>query len=384
MRRIHRSITLGWIGALCIAAMLVVSCEEPQEVPEMSRNYKGEVTDGAIPVETLVLRPCTVDDTHLAQGVIEAQEEVTLSAEIAGRILKMPHEIGDQVAKGDVLVSLDDSSLRAQQKRIEAQISRTETLQEQARKNLEREQKLFEAKAGAERTMDDARTQVRMHENEIVAQKAELEAIQVDLRKFTVRSPVEGAIAEKHSSEGEYASPGFPLYKVVTNNEVEFVFSTPEADVSKIKVGDPVDIEVDVMGDNVFTGKIKAIAPAGNLETRTFRVWAVIENPEPHPLLPGMSGKARVKQGRYENVFVVPEEALLRDGETAWLMIVEADKVRRVDVREVAGMGSKAVLDATGLPAETTCILYGQHAVKDGDTVRVRKTHESIPEKSFN
>lgn len=383
--------TTAWAGLVLVLGigLMASSCDEGKESAEAqekeaaSRKFTGEVNEGATPVETLIVNPGPVEDTFWAPGVVNAEEEITLSAEAAGRITKLDLEVGDEVNAGDLVVSLDDATLVARIKQVDAQITRGETMLESSKRIYDRQQKLFEAKAGSEQALDDARQMVDTIQAELRATRAELEAAQVDLRKFRIKTPIKGAISEKHASIGEFASPGTPLYTVVTNDRVEFIFSLSETDVSKIKVGDPIEVLVDAKPDQPVVGKIKAISPSGNLQTRTFKVWAVIDNPEPHPLMPGMSGRARVTRSRFENVYLIPEEAIVREEGHTRVYLAAGEKAEPAEIVVSGAIGAQAVVSG-GLTGTAEVLILGQHALSGERLIRVRKQHDTPPQLIFD
>lgn len=355
-----------------------------------------KVLDSFIPVETLVLRPQDFEDRFEAPGAIEAVDDVTVSAEVAARITKISHEIGDEVEKGDVLIVLDTSAIEARVRKIEAEIARVDTLLEKARKDLAREQSLFETKVSAERALDDAKSSVAMHEAEKAAGKADLEMAKVDLSKHTIRSPISGTISTKHVSIGEYVNPGAVLYDIVKTDEVKFVIALSESDVPKVNAGDVLPIQIDSYAGERFEGKVRAIAPAGNERTRTFRVELLVPNPHPHNLRPGMSGRAEVVRASYEGIYLLPEESILRDEERSFIFLAQNEsaadqgegagqvlKAVPMDIRIIAAVGAKAVVSAE-FPANAAAIILGQYAVQPGSQIKVRRAHEEIPELKFD
>jgi hypothetical protein len=136
------------------------------------------------------------------------------------------------------------------------------------------------------------------------------------------------------------------------------------------------------------------VAPAGSQGTRTFRVEVQLDNDAPDKeaqdarLLPGMSGRAAVVRAIYDQVVLIPESAILRDGAASYLFVVPpassstSDRTaRRVEVEIIGQTGSSAVVEAGAFPerGNIQVIILGQAAVQDGSTVRIRRAHDTPP-----
>jgi RND family efflux transporter MFP subunit len=380
---------------LATALALVIGCGE-RKSSSIQVRLGEKVVAGSIPVETLVLRPQNFEDRFEAPGAIEAVDDVTVSAEVAARITKIGHEIGDEVDEGDVLVALDTASIQARIRKIEAEIARVETMLDKSKRDLTREQSLFETKVSAERAFDDAKSAVAMNEAELAAAKADLELARVDLAKHTIRSPITGTISAKHVSLGEYVNPGTNLYGIVKTEEVKFVISLSEFDVTRVRVGDTLPLGIDSFLGKRLEGKVRGIAPSGNERTRTFRAELIVPNPHPHDLRPGMSGRAEIVRNRYEGIYLLPEESILHDESKSFIYLVRSEsaaeqgegagrvlKAAPINVRIIASVGAKAVVMGD-FPPEASSIILGQYAVQPGSPIVVRRAHEAIPEVKFD
>ena len=367
---------------LLFPALLLTGCGK-RESSSIDSLLVEDVYGGAIPVETLALTPQTFEDVFEAAGVIEAEEEVTVSAELADRILKVHYEIGDEVRTGALLVTLDDSEIRARIKKIEAQLERAKTQLEWARKDLNRQERLFATQVAAERAYDDASRLVDTSEDDLRAAEADLDLAQVELSRCYVRSPIDGQISLRHVAPGEYVREGTELYDIVATERVKFVFSLAERDVMVVTKGQPLAVRIDAFGDRVFQGPIRAISPSGAKQTRTFRVEIELANGGEATLRPGMSGRTEVVRERFADVFLLPEESIQRDSEGGFVYLANGEHARRAPVEILSQIGDKAVV-STAIGSQWDVIILGQSAVTTGDAIRVRRRHEVMPESTFD
>ena len=394
---------------------------------------KEELFQDSIPVETLALRSQEFEETFDAAGTVEAEEDVTVSAEISGRIIQIHRELGDVVDAGDWLVSLDKRAINARIRKIEAQLARANTQLEWSRRDLERQQELFEQEIAAERAYDEAQRLLDTSRDDVAAAEADLELARVDLARSTIKSPIRGRIAQRHVATGEYVREGTELFDVVATDRVKFVFSVAERDVTAIRENDALSVRIDAYSPDTFDGIVRAISPAGNQQTRTFRIEVEILNSEHRPILPAMSGRTTVVRQRFANVYLLPEEAVLRDEEGSYIYLANDEHAKRVPIEIISQISDKVVVPAStavfssidpegtaaayrhlkpliedvfadlGYPRQAfepsieqafanilamddrwDVIILGQSAVSPGTQVNVRRRHETIPQSTFD
>lgn len=368
------------LGVILAAALQ--ACEA-RESTSLQPRLTDKAADQVVPVETLALKVQRFEDAFWAPGLIEAKDEVTVSAEIAGRIESIGFEIGDEVNEGDLLVAVNDDTIRARIHKIEAQIERPKTLLRAAKKDLEREKRLFETEVGAEKAFDDATRDVETYQTDLATLEADLELAMVELKKTKIDSPVSGSVARRHVAAGEYVTPGDDLYDLVVTHQVKFVIALSERDVTKVNKGDRVQLRIDAYPSRKFEGKVTSVAPSGNPRTRTFRIELLLDNSGEERLRPRMSGRARIVRDVYDNVFLIPEESILRGDERNYVYLADGDRARQGDVKILASVGARAVISSE-LGSDSDCIILGQYAVRPDSEIYVRRRHEEIPELIFD
>lgn len=137
--------------------------------------------------------------------------------------------------------------------------------------------------------IDAARIQVALAQATVLLAKAQRE-------EASVYSPLDGVVSSRKLAVGELASPGATILTIVSR-ETEVVISLDEVDLNRVSAGQTVSITVPAYRDQVFTGKVRAIAPLGDFSTRTFEVY--IDAQDPNSLLrPGMSAAVSLPPAR--------------------------------------------------------------------------------------
>lgn len=384
MKRFETTTRFSILGSaiLGLALFSLAGCSERQS--ESIQVRLGEQVIGStVPVETLALTRRNYEERYEAPGTIEAGDEVTVSAEFAARIVDLRFDIGDEVERGDVLLKLDDAQVQARIRKIEALIRRAQTVLDDSSKDLSRQKRLFETDIASESTLDDAQRMMDTYSNDLDSAQADLEIAHVDLDRCTVRAPISGSIAERHASIGEYVSPGVPLFDLVGIDEVKFVCALSERDIIRVKPGDQIAVSIDAHEGRNFDGVLRAIAPSGRRSTRTFRIEIAIDNPAPRLLLPGMSGKATIVRHRFEDVIIVPEDAIVSEGGATYVYVDDQANARRREVEIISRFGARAAVSGK-LGVDNDLVILGQYAIHEGSALSVRRRHEEIPESRFD
>ncbi len=367
---------------LGLVVFALAGCSERQS--DSIQVKLGEQVIGAtVPVETLALTRHEYEESFEAPGTVEAGDEVTVSAEFAARIVDLRLDIGDEVERGDVLLKLDDSQVLPRIRKIEAMIRRARIVLDDSSKDLDRQKSLFETDIASESTLDDAQRMMDTYSNDLDSAQADLEIARVDLERCTVRAPISGSIAERHSSIGEYVTPGVKLFDLVGIEEVKFVCALSERDIIRVKPGDRMAVSIDAHEGREFDGILRAIAPSGRRATRTFRIEIVIDNPPPHSLLPGMSGTADIVRHRFDDVIIVPEDAIVAEGGSTYVFVDDQASARRREVQVISRFGARAAVSGE-LGVDRDLVILGQYAIHEGTALSVRRRHEEIPESKFD
>ena len=164
-----------------------------------------------------------------------------------------------------MLLEIDDDSLRAQLREIEARLVK-------ARADEARGRELLRGNIISLQEYESMQTAVAVAE-------AQRDSLNVSLQHKRVRSPLTGSVAKRLVSVGEYVRPGTPLFDLVDDDPLKLRGDVPERFAQEIAVGQPVQIKVDAYPDTVFQGRLVRVSPAANAENRSITVEAEVPNP---------------------------------------------------------------------------------------------------------
>ena len=246
-----------------------------------------------------------------------------VSPRIPGRVIDVQANLGDEVSRGNTLVTIDSVELGEAKARYLAARSRESV----TRETYEREQKLYEDRITSQREMLDAKADFL--EAEAIRQSARetlrlfglsggqidgLEAGDLRASSLPVRAPISGRIVERHVTMGELVSPSDNLFTIADLSNVWIWIDVFERDLAKVHEGDGVEVRVDAYPEQVFAGEVSYLSPDVATETRTVRARIDAANPE-RLLRPGMFASVRLSDPHASDgtdSLVVPSTAVVR------------------------------------------------------------------------
>ncbi len=257
-------------------------------------------------------------------------DRVSISSKMLGRIARLTVDEGDTVVAGQVLVTLDDSDLRAQHAQATAAFHLAQESVLLARVNLARAQDDYhradqqfrtsvitkEQYDHAKSALDAAGAEVGIAVSRVAAAQAQVGVVQAQLDNTTIISPLKGNVAKRWVLQGDVVQPGQPVFTVYDRGRIWVIANLEETNMDVVRLGEDVGISVDGHPDRVFGGLVfqlgsstaaqfSLIPPnnaSGNFTKVTQRVPIKIsieertpEKPVPAILLPGMSVEIRIR-----------------------------------------------------------------------------------------
>ncbi len=328
--------------------------KEVEQVKAATENHAVKIPN----VKVEVLKNLTLEDTLQLTGTVEAWKDVTLSAEIGGKLEAKNVDDGDIVKAGQVLFQIDTESIRAAYDQAEAQFRL-------ASQDFERAQRLVERGVTAVQSKDSAVANRDVTE-------ANLRSLQIQLNKSIVKAPFDATVDRTFMEKDEFTDVGKPLVRLVQLEKVKVKVGVPERDVLNFKVGDRVKVLLDSMSGKDFNGAISKMAPTADLSTHTFLTEIEVENTDGQ-IKPGMIARTELVRGVYPDCIVIPifSSALLDDKRIVFVEENGNASVREIQTGVVKG---SSVQVTSGLQPGDRLIVVGQHDVRPGEPVKVQET----------
>ncbi len=354
----------GLLSGLLIAGLLALSgCE------------KGPVAAGAggppggmqLPVEAVTVQPQALAAGLQTVGSLRADESVVVRPEVAGRIDRIHFSEGGRVVTGQPLFTLDGSLARASLNEAAANL-------DNSRRAAARAAELSKDKLIAQADYDRARAALGVDQ-------ARYASARTVLSRMTLRAPFSGQIGLREVSIGEFVEVGQDLVRLVRLDPIEVDFSVPETALAQLSNGQKLSVTVDAYPDDTFGGEVVAIDPVVDPNSRSARLRARIPNPDGR-LKPGQFARLRLDTSGSSsgNALLVPEQALMQDGETRFVYTVVDGKARKTVVKTGARVPGKVQV-SEGLKAGDVVIIAGQGKpmMHDGMAVMVLPPNGSPP-----
>ncbi|CAM5205193.1 hypothetical protein ARD30_24505 [Bosea thiooxidans] len=310
----------------------------------------------AVPVEVADVELMTVNEEVEALGTLAADESVIIAPEIAGRVVALGFKEGERVKVGQDLVKLDTAILDAELKQALADLGL-------ARDTSERLRALVQRGSGTQVALDEATAKLASSEARVQLAKAKL-------AQSTIVAPFSGVVGLRAVGVGDFVSVGKPLITLTNVDPIKIDFRVPELYMSRIKVGQPVQMRVDAVPDRPFTGKIFAIDPVVDINGRAMRLRASIPNPD-LILKPGLFARLAITVDQRQNAMVVPEMAVVPDGIGKMVYVAENGKAKRVPVELGKRLPGKVEI-VSGLTPKMKIITAGQMRLRDGSPIAVK------------
>lgn len=303
--------------------------------------------------------------TVTATGGLEADKSVMVSTRMMGWIRQVHVIEGQVVQKGDPLVSIDDSDLMAKKAQAEAGITEAEAVLANAERMAARFQRLYEEKSVSKQQLDDVLTGRDRAAAGVEMAKAGLREVKVHLSYLDIVAPVGGVVARKMCEEGNMANPGMPLITLESTDRMKVVAYLGEKDISNVKAGDMVDVEITSLPGARFRLALDRVIQSANPGSRTYDIETYLDNTDGR-LKSGMFARVTVPVGTRQAV-TVPAEAVIERGQlTGVWTIDETDHVHLRWVRLGHPAGDRIEV-LSGLAGGETLVLNSQAPLAEGD-----------------
>jgi membrane fusion protein (multidrug efflux system) len=308
-----------------------------------------------ITVSGTVVKLQTFDNNLALSGSIEANEQVEIRSEVSGIVKTIYFQEGSNIAKGQVLLKVDDIELKAQ-------LAQAKTKESLASENERRAKLLLQKEAISQEEYDVARAD---HQSA----KAQSQLILAQIEKTTVRAPFSGKIGLRSISPGTYVTPALLVAKLVNSGQLKITFSIPEKYASQVNKNGIITFKV-TGSDQTYTAKIYAIEPEVEIATRTLKVRALADNKN-GKLLPGTFADVQLPLDIIKDAVVIPTEAIIPVQDGKKVFIANKGMAKEVMV-ETATRTDASILVLSGLKVGDTVLTSGVMSLKDEAPIVVK------------
>ncbi len=283
-------------------------------------------------VSTMVAEEDEWQPTLSSVGNIRAFRGVDLSAETSGAVLDVLVKSGMDVKKGDLLIQLNDAADIAQLNSFKAMADLAKVINERDKQQLAIQaisKNVFDTSAA------DAKSKAAQ-----VEQQAALVA------KKSIKAPFSGRVGIIAINPGQYVNAGDKMLTLQTLDPIFVDFTLPQSTAGMIQVGQAIEMKTDAFKDAGFKGKITAVSPKVELNTRNMQIEAMVSNPD-KKVLPGMFANVTINLGDRVKYLTLPQTAITYNPYGSTVFIVR--KTDRMDKQGKPLIEAEQVFVTTGL-----------------------------------
>lgn len=330
-----------FIPLLSIALLLSCGGSGQAESTESEASQKTKVR-----VEEVKLVP--VDQISTFTATVEADKVNNIAPAMGGRIREIYVEVGSQVRKGQVLVAMDASTYSQQETQVAT-----------LRRDFERYKELYEVGGISKQQLDQVKTQLDVAET----------AMNNLGENTKLVSPLNGVVTARNYDPGDVAMQ-LPILTIESMNPVKVTLNVSERFYSQVKIGMPVEVQADALGDEVFEGKISLIYPTIDPVSHTFTVEVSVPNNN-QKLRPGMFSRVKMNFGTNDRPLLSDLAVLKQVGSNDRYVFVEENGKAKYTIVQLGARIDDKYEIISGLNAGDKVIIHGNTNLIDGSEVEV-------------
>ncbi|MCO5230793.1 MAG: efflux RND transporter periplasmic adaptor subunit [Chitinophagales bacterium] len=322
-------------------------------------NFKQGGPPPPTAVTAYVVKYQALDNQIYATGTLIANEVVNISPEVAGKLIYLNIHEGQFIAKGQLIARVNDADLKAQLKKLEIQLV-------VAKNKEERAKKLLDIKGLSIEEYEDAL-------NNYNVLNAEIEYVKTLLAKTEIKAPFNGILGFKKVSDGSFVNTSTILTTLQQISPIKVEFSIPEKYITKIKVGNHINFQVDGYTPS-YTAKVYAIQPNVDEISRSVVIRAHADNAS-QQLKPGSFARINLSLGTDENTIMVPTQSIIPILKGQQVFVAKNGEAVPVPVT-LGFRGDQKVQITEGLAEGDTVIVTGLMSIKAGSKIAINQITE--------
>ncbi len=343
-----------------VLALALVACSGSESAPPP-------------PAPPVAVTPVTMRDLTErieATGQLLARDHAAIAAEVSGRVSEILVDEGSAVDAGQVILEIDPERRELELVSVRARLKEARANLLDLQGDAARLEKLLKQNVASETQLDQAHTDLELAGSRVEAAQAQLGVAERTLADASVSAPFDGLVAERFVSTGEFVQVGQDLVELVALDPIEVEFHLAEVNLSRVQLGQTVEVRVAPYPDEIFHAWVTMISPKIDPRTRTLRVKGVIDNSDGR-LRPGLFARADLGVNPRMDVLLIPQEAILQRSVGSVVFRMAGDSVERRVIE--TGTWVEGMVEVTsGLEPDDSVVVRGHTALIDGSRVSVR------------
>ena len=306
------------------------------------------------PEDIITVQTSDMTSGPVVTGSIQPERKADLRAEVSAVVLQVLKENGDVVRRGDVLVRLDQTSIRDNLNSAEDNTRNATLALDQAERNLQRLKTLRASGMTSLQALDDAEVRRNAGMSDLSASRARAVVARQQLERTVVRAPFDGVVGDRKVSAGDTASVGTERLKVIDPTSMRWSGRVSADKISVVSVGQAVSFRINGYTGQEFSGKVMRLDPSANDVTRQVEVL-VSFNDAKQPRVAGLYAEGVIATANIK-VLSLPESVLVKAGDKASVWRIKGSTLNLVEL-------------ALGLRDPRTGYYEVRSGLNDGDTI---------------
>jgi RND family efflux transporter MFP subunit len=361
-----------WLALAAVLALALIAA-----LVWWLRPLAGEATDAsaAAAIEPKPVMTVTVAEPQRetlaialqANGNVSAWQEASVGAEVNGlRLAAVNVNVGDAVKKGQVLATFTTDTARADSLQSKASVVQAEAGYLNAKADADRARSIQDSGALSASQIAQYVTQEKVAKAQWEASKALLSATEIRFGNTTVKSPDDGLISARGATVGAVVGAGQELFRLIRQSRMEWRAEVTASEVGRIRVGQKA--RVTLATGIELNGKVRAIAPSANEQTRNILVY--VDLPRHNDLKAGTFARGVFAIGQSEALTAPTPAIVVRDGNNFVFVVDAENKAAARQVQTGRRVGDRVEI-VEGLQAGERVAVQGAGFLNDGDLVKV-------------
>jgi multidrug efflux system membrane fusion protein len=341
---------------------------------------------GPVPVR---VAPATTGDFPIyykALGTVTAMNTINVRSRVAGELMKINFQEGQQVKAGDLLAVIDPRSYQIALQQAEGTLMQNQALLKNAQIDVQRYRDLYKEDSIAKQTLDTAESLVGQYQGTIKTNQAAVGDARLNLDFTQIRAPISGRIGLRQLDVGNLvaANDTTALAVITQTKPITVNFTLPEKDLADVighyRSGDKLLVEAWDRGDVKLQAKgvLASIDNQIDITTGTLKFKARFDN-DNEALFPNQFVNARLLANTLKNVVLVPSAAVQFGVNGTFVYVMEGDKKVRIRSLKTGPGDENSTVVTEGLVAGDRVVLEGTDRLKDGSDVDVVNDSKDVP-----
>lgn len=355
--------------AILLTTITIIGCGGSEK--------KKEVSNTQTPITVKVHKTSLNNQKTFvtASGKVEAKNSANLSTRMMGFVKAVNVKVGQRVAVGQLLVSINNSDLQAKKAQVEAMIIKAKAGFKNAKKDYNRFKNLFGQKSVSQKEMDDMTAHYEMAKAGLEAAKQMKNEVMAQFNYVNIKAPFSGVITNTFVKKGDMANPGMPLVSIEGKGKLQVMAMVSESDIAKIKKGMTVKVVVKSINTQV-SGKVVEVSLSAKNTGGQYLVKINLDKTD-NTILSGMFANVQFPVKNQENndtnnTITVPVKALVKQGQLTGIYTIDSDNTAILRWLRLGKTFGDNVTVLSGLTTGETYIVSADEKLFNGAKVSVQ------------